>query len=88
MNQYLELWMEHQEQFQMPDIKTSEANHDGPYWTVERAHNVHTAGRQTRSAFTTAAAVASVDGPLPFMDVAAYSAATLYSAAWWIHALA
>lgn len=88
MNKYLELWMEHQEQFQMPEIKTAEANHDGPYWTVDRAHNVHSAARQTRAAYSTATAFAAMDGPMPFMDVAAYSAATLYSAAWWIHALA
>ena len=87
MNEYYELWLEHQEQFSMPPIKSAESNHDGPYWTVDRAHNIHTAGRQTRSAFTMATAVSQIDGPLPFVDVAAYTAATLYSAAWWMYAL-
>jgi hypothetical protein len=87
MNQYYETWLEHCEQLQMPVIPTSDANSEGPYWTLDRANNVHTAGRQTRSAFTMATAMAAVDGPLPFVDVAAYTAATLYSAAWWTYAL-
>lgn len=87
MNEYYDLWLEHKEQFEMPPIPTGETNSDGPYWTVERGMRVHSAGRQTRSAFALATAVAQVDGPLPFVDVAAYSAATLYSAAWWIYAL-
>ena len=87
MNEYYELWLEHKEQFEMPPIKTSETNYDGPYWTVERAHRVSSAGRHTRRAFTMATAVAQADGPLPFVDIAAYSAATLYSAAWWTYAL-
>ena len=71
----------------MPVIPTSDANSEGPYWTLERATNVHTAGRQTRAAFTMASAMAAVDGPLPFMDVASFTVAGLYSAAWWYSAL-
>jgi len=87
MNQYYETWLEHCEQLRMPVIPTSDANSEGPYWTLDRANNVYTAGRQTRSAFTMATAMSAVDGPLPFVDVAAYTAATLYSAAWWTYAL-
>lgn len=87
MNEYYQLWLEHQEQLSMPPIKTTDANSEGPYWTLERAHNIHSAGRHTRRAFTMAVAVSQADGPLPFADVIAYSSATLYSAAWWIHAL-
>jgi hypothetical protein len=87
MNQYYQVWLEHQEQLQMPVIPTSDANSEGPYWTLERAQNIHIAGRHTRSAFTMASAMAAVDGPLPFMDVASFSVAGLYSAAWWFYAL-
>lgn len=87
MNQYYQTWLDHQEQLQMPVIPTSDANSEGPYWTLERATNVHTAGRQTRAAFTMASAMAAVDGPLPFMDVASFTVAGLYSAAWWYSAL-
>lgn len=87
MNEYYELWLDHKEQFEMPTIPTGETNSDGPYWTVERGMRVHSAAGHTRRAFTVATAVAAVDGPLPFADVLAYSAATLYSAAWWTYAL-
>ena len=87
MNEYYQLWLEHQEQLSMPPIKTGDSNSEGPYWTVDRAHNVHAAGRHTRTAFAMAAGVSAVDGPLPFADIIAYSAATLYSAAWWTYAL-
>lgn len=87
-NEYYQIWLEHQEQLQMPVIPTSDANSEGPYWTLERANNVHTAARQTRSAFVMAGAMSAVDGPLPLVDVVAYSAATIYSAAWWTYALA
>ena len=87
MNEYYQAWLDHKEQFEMPPIKTSDANSEGPYWTIDRAHNVHAAGRQTRSAFTLAATIAQADGPLPFADVIAYTTASFYSAAWWMHAL-
>lgn len=87
MNEYYQLWLEHQEQLSMPPIKTADSNSEGPYWTVDRATNIHAAGRHTRSAFTMATAAAAIDGPIPAADIIAYSAATLYSAAWWIYAL-
>jgi len=87
MNQYYETWLQHCEELQMPVIASTDTNNAGPYWTMDRAVNVHTAGRQTRSAFTMATALAAVDGPLPFVDVAAYTGATLYSMAWWHYAL-
>ena len=87
MNEYYELWLEHKEQLSMPPIPSAETNSDGPYWTVERGMRAHSAGRHTRSAFTLATGVAAIDGPLPAADIIAYTAATFYSAAWWIYAL-
>ena len=88
MNEYYQAWLEHKDQLEMPTILSSDANESGPYWTLERSLDVHTAGKQTTASFKLAAAVAAVDGPLPLVDVVAFSAATVYSAIWWHRALA
>ena len=88
INEYYEAWLAHKNQLEMPIILSSDSNESGPYWTMQRALDVHTAGKQTATAFRFAAAVSAVDGPLPFADAIAYTGASLYSMAWWHRALA
>lgn len=86
-NEYYDQWIHQITQLQMPPVISTDTNESGPYWTIERGANIYTAGRNTRTAFSIAAGISAVDGPLPFVDVAAFTAATLYSAAWWTYAL-
>ena len=86
-DEYYDAWLEQVTQLQMPPVMSTDTNESGPYWTMDRMANVYSAGKNTQSAFRIAVGISAVDGPLPFVDVAAFTAASIYSAAWWFHAL-
>lgn len=86
-NEYYDAWLKQVTQLQMPPIMTTDSNVSGPYWTMDRLANLNSAYENTQSAYAIAFGISAVDGPLPFVDVVAYTAASIYSAAWWFHAL-